>query len=54
MEVEGKTVAYKSIAREFNVPTDSVGVFRCQIVMSYTYETNVSEIFEYEVKESLK
>lgn len=54
MEVEGKTVPYKSIAREFNVPTDSVGVFRCQIVMSYTYETNVSEVFQYEVKESLK
>ena len=55
MEVEGKTVPYKSIAREFNVPTDKgTGIYQCQIVMSYTYETNVSEVFQYEVKESLK
>ena len=54
-EVEGKPVPYKSIAREFNVPTDKgTGIYQCQIVMSYTYETNVSEVFQYEVQESLK
>ena len=54
MEVEGKTVPYKSIAREFQVPTDKVGIHQCQIIMSYSWETNVSEVFQYEVKESLK
>lgn len=54
IEVEGKTVPYKSIAREFSVPTDKVGIHQCQLVMSYSWETNVSEIFTYEVKESLK
>ena len=54
IEVEGKTVPYKSIAREFQVPTDKVGIHRCQIIMSYSWETNVSEVFQYEVKESLK
>ena len=54
IEVQGKTVPYKSIAREFEIPTNSVGIHQCQIVMSYTYETNVSEVFQYEVKESLK
>lgn len=53
-EVEGKPVSYKSIAREFKLPTAQVGIHRCQIIMSYSWETNVSEIFQYEVKESLK
>ena len=54
IEVEGKTVPYKSIAREFQVPTAQAGIHRCQIIMSYSWETNISEIFQYEVKESLK
>ena len=53
-EVEGKPVSYKSIAREFKLPTAQAGIHRCQIIMSYSWETNVSEIFQYEVKESLK
>lgn len=52
--VDGKICKFKGYSREFLVPTDSVGVFRCQIVMSYSYETNVSEVFEYTVQESLK
>ena len=52
--VEGKICKFKGYSREFLVPTDKIGIHECQIVMSYSYETNVSEIFEYEVKESLK
>ena len=54
-EVEGKAVPYKSIAREFDVPTDKgTGIYQAQIMMKYSYETNISEIFEYTVQESLK
>lgn len=53
-EVEGKPVQYKGISREFEIPTDKVGIHQAQIVMKYSWETNVSEIFTYEVKESLK
>lgn len=53
--VEGKICKFKGLSREFLVPTDKgTGIYQCQIVMSYTYETNVSEIFSYEVKPSLK
>lgn len=53
--VEGKICKFKGLSREFLVPTDKgTGIYQCQIVMSYTYETNVSEVFQYEVKESLK
>ena len=53
-EVEGKPVSYKSIAREFKLPTAQAGIHRCQIIMSYSWETNISEVFQYEVQESLK
>ena len=53
--VEGKICKFKGYSREFLVPTDKgTGIYQCQIVMSYSYETNVSEVFQYEVKESLK
>ena len=52
--VDGKICKFKGISREFLVPTDTVGIHPCQIIMSYSYETNVSEVFQYEVKESLK
>ena len=52
--VEGKICKFKGYSREFLVPTDTIGIHECQIIMSYSYETNVSEVFQYEVKESLK
>ena len=53
--VDGKICKLKGISREFLVPTDKgTGIYQCQIIMSYSYETNVSEVFQYEVKESLK
>lgn len=52
--VDGKICKFKGLSREFLVPTDTIGIHLCQIVMSYSYETNVSEIFQFEVKESLK
>ena len=53
--VEGKICKFKGLSREFLVPTDKgTGIYQCQIVMSYTYETNVSEVFQYTVQPSLK
>ena len=54
IEVEGKTVPYKSIAREFEVPTNiGVGKYKCQLKLTASFRKNMSEIFEYEVLPSL-
>ena len=58
IEVEGKTVPYKSIAREFKVPTNiGVGKYKAQLVLTQgtgiNKSINKSEIFEYEVLPSL-
>lgn len=54
IEVPGKPVPYKSIAREFEVPTNiGVGKYKCQLKLTASFRKNMSEIFEYEVLPSL-
>ena len=52
--VDGKEVPYNNISREFLVPTDlGVGKYKVQIILNYSYQTNVSDIFNYEVVASI-
>lgn len=43
----------KNICRQFQLIVDEPGEYRCQLVLSYSYKTNTSDIFSYLVKESL-
>lgn len=43
----------KNVCRQFQLIVDEPGEYRCQLVLSYSYKTNTSDIFSYQVKESL-
>lgn len=43
----------KNICRQFQLIVDEPGTYNCQIILSYSYKTNTSDIFSYQVKESL-
>lgn len=43
----------KNVCREFAVVVDEPGKYNCQLILSYKNQINVSDIFSYQVKESL-
>lgn len=43
----------RNVCREFAVIVDEPGIYSCQLVLSYKYKVNVSDIFKYQVKPSL-
>ena len=43
----------KNVCREFAVVVDEPGKYNCQLILSYKDKVNVSDIFSYQVKESL-
>lgn len=43
----------KNVCREFAVVVDEPGKYQCQLILSYKDQINVSDIFSYQVKESL-
>lgn len=43
----------KNVCREFAVVVDEPGKYNCQLILSYKNQINVSDIFSYQVKESI-
>lgn len=43
----------KNICRQFQLIVDEPGKYECQLVLSYSNKINTSDIFSYQVKESL-
>lgn len=43
----------KNICRQFEVIVDEPGTYDCQLVLSYSNKTNVSDIFSYRVNKGI-
>lgn len=54
VSIEGQVISNnKNVCREFAIVVDEQGEYKCQLVLSYKYKVNVSDIFKYQVKPSL-
>ena len=51
--IPGKAITTKNACREFAVVVDEPGEYVCQLEFSWKDQINVSDIFSYQVKESL-
>lgn len=52
--VEGKVISNnRNVCREFAVVVDEAGKYEAQLILSFKYKTNVSNIFSYTVNKSI-